>query len=113
MYIVQSAMECILLRCSWVIGDLHSRLVLRAILVDIQIGTFSKAMMERLWSWRRKIVMDVRKTTAVEQSDSTRKSDRLRGVWLALLTWSKDAPRLVAEAWLSVNIKKKDEAKEK
>lgn len=32
---------------------------------------------------------------------------------LALLTRSKDAPRLVAEAWLSVNIEKRYEAKEK
>lgn len=71
MYIIQGTVECILFRRSWVIGDLDSRLILRGIMVDIQVGTFIKAMMKWLWGWRREIVVDVRETIAISQLDST------------------------------------------
>jgi len=65
MYIVQSTVECILVRGSWIIGDLKSRLVLRGIMIDVQIRTLIKAMMERPWGRRSEVVMDVGETMAV------------------------------------------------
>lgn len=68
MYVVQSTVECILVWRSWIIGNLDSRLVLSGIVVDVQVGTLVKAMMERLWGRRSEVVMDVGKTMAARQS---------------------------------------------
>lgn len=60
--------------------------------------------MERLGSWCREVVVNVRNAMAVAQSElHALLKDSLQGR-SALLTRSTDSPRLVAEAWLSVNM---------
>lgn len=56
---VQSPLKGILILGPWVIGDLDPRFILRDIMVDVQVGTLIKSVMERFGCWCREIVMNI------------------------------------------------------
>lgn len=66
--IVQAPTEGILVRSSWIVGDFDSRSVLRDIVIDVQVGTLLKSVMDGLGARWRKIIMNVCK--AMEHSQS-------------------------------------------
>lgn len=60
---IQGSVERVLVWSSGIVGDFDPRLVLRGIMIDIEVGTFIKPMMDRFGGWSREIVVEVGEAT--------------------------------------------------